>query len=133
MERSARSWENYTTRCFIWNSAYKLPYKHWQFNFFYSKELPAVVTFAFFDDGEMWRTAYRYVDATRPSHLSVGKWSNSMGTFGAYYNQAKALPVIMRVCWDSLIDKKAYETEVRFGRDASVLLQDAQITTVSGD
>jgi len=32
----------------------------------------------------------------------------------AYYNKGKALPLMLRLCWDSVIDKKSYETLIFF-------------------
>ncbi|MGQ6230853.1 DUF2931 family protein [Serratia sp. IR-2025] len=32
----------------------------------------------------------------------------------AYYNKGKALPLMLRFCWDLVIDKKSYETLVIF-------------------
>ncbi|HGY5181403.1 TPA: DUF2931 family protein, partial [Citrobacter braakii] len=53
----------------------------------------------------------------RPSQSSVEKWSQRVGSFSANFNTGKALPVRMTVCWDSVIDKKAYETEIWFSRE----------------
>lgn len=60
---------------------------------------------------------FRRLDPTEPSQSSVGKWSQHVGGFLASFNIGKALPVRMTVCWDSVIDKKAYETEIWFSRD----------------
>ncbi|BCU55624.1 DUF2931 family protein [Enterobacter kobei] len=95
----------------------KLPYDHWQFNFFYPENLPAAVTMAFIEDGNVSETVYRQLDAARPSRNSKGSWSRTVGAFTANFNTGTALPVHMFICWDSVIDKKAYETEIWFGKE----------------
>ena len=95
----------------------KLPYDHWQFNLFHPKNLPALVTMVYLEDGDIRETLFRNVDAARPSQSSVGTWSQHVGSFSANFNIGKALPVRMTVCWDSIIDNKAYETEIWFSRE----------------
>ena len=92
----------------------KLPYKEWKFLFIYPKALPAVATQALLVDGAGYKTTYEYVDATRPSNVSVGHWNEHLGVTQSYYNKGKALPLMLRFCWDSIIDKKSYETLVMF-------------------
>lgn len=95
----------------------KLPYDHWQFNFFYPKNLPALVTQVYLEDGDIRESIFRRLDPTEPSQSSVDTWSRVVGGFSANFNIGKALPVRMSVCWDSVIDKKSYETEIWFGRE----------------
>ncbi|MEC5341403.1 DUF2931 family protein [Brenneria populi] len=95
----------------------KLPYDNWQFNFFYPKNLPAVVTLVIVEDGEIGETVYRRLDPTEPSQSSVEKWSRVIGGFPADFYIGKALPVSMHFCWDSVIDKKPYETLIWFDRE----------------
>lgn len=92
----------------------KLPYDKWKFLFIYPKALPALATRALMVDGAGYVTAYQYVDATRPSNVSVGRWNDHLGGTQAYFNHGKALPLMLRFCWDSVIDKKSYETLVLF-------------------
>jgi len=94
-----------------------LPYDHWQFNFFYPVNLPALVTMVYLEDGDVRENIFRQLDPTEPSQSSVGTWSQQVGSFSANFNIGKALPVRMTVCWDSVIDKKAYETEIWFSRE----------------
>lgn len=95
----------------------KLPYDQWQFNFFHPKNLPALVTMVYLEDGDIRESIFRRLDQTEPSQSSVEKWSQRVGSFSANFNIGKALPVRMTVCWDSVIDKKAYETEIWFSRE----------------
>ena len=95
----------------------KLPYKQWQFVFFYPAHMPAVVTLAVVEDGNVAVTTYRRPDTPRESRHSIGKWSSTVGNFLAVYNTGTALPVSMHFCWDSVIDRKPYETLIWFDRE----------------
>ncbi|MGO4744348.1 DUF2931 family protein [Serratia quinivorans] len=92
----------------------KLPYDEWKFLFIYPKALPALATQALMVDGAGYKTTYQYVDNTEPSQVSVGRWNDHLGVTQSYYNKGKALPLMLRFCWDSVIDKKSYETQVIF-------------------
>ncbi|VEI18579.1 Protein of uncharacterised function (DUF2931) [Serratia plymuthica] len=92
----------------------KLPYDQWKFLFIYPKALPALATQALMVDGAGYKTTYQYVDGTESSDVSVGRWNDRLGGVQAYYNKGKALPLMLRFCWDSVIDKKSYETLVLF-------------------
>ncbi|MFB0713789.1 DUF2931 family protein [Buttiauxella noackiae] len=95
----------------------KLPYDEWKFLFIYPKALPALATQALLVDGAGYKTTNQYVDNTEPSKVSVGRWNDHLGGVQAYYNKGKALPLMLRFCWDSVIDKKSYETQVIFRQD----------------
>ncbi len=92
----------------------KLPYDQWEFLFIYPWALPAQATQALMVDGAGYKTTYQYVDTTRPSKVSVGRWNDRLGGVETYYNKGKALPLMLRFCWDSVIDKKSYETLILF-------------------
>ncbi|HGI5911249.1 TPA: DUF2931 family protein [Yersinia enterocolitica] len=92
----------------------KLPYEEWKFLFIYPWALPAQATQALMVDGAGYKTTYQYVDTTRPSKVSAGRWNDRLGGGQAYYNKGKALPLMLRFCWDSVIDKKSYETLILF-------------------
>ncbi|WP_227732151.1 DUF2931 family protein [Yersinia proxima] len=92
----------------------KLPYDQWKFLFIYPWALPALATQALMVDGAGYKTTYQYVDTTRPSKVSVGRWNDHLGVTQSHYNKGKALPLMLRFCWDSVIDKKSYETLILF-------------------
>ncbi|QCZ29681.1 DUF2931 family protein [Leclercia adecarboxylata] len=92
----------------------KLPYDQWEFLFIYPWALPALATQALMVDGAGYKITYQYVDNTEPSKVSVGRWNDRLGGVETYYNKGKALPLMLRFCWDSVIDKKSYETLVLF-------------------
>ncbi|MCT4704772.1 DUF2931 family protein [Enterobacteriaceae bacterium H16N7] len=95
----------------------KLPYDHWRFSFIYPLNLPALVTQVYLEDGDSRGRIFRRLDPVDVSDLSVDGWHDVIGGYGGYFNRGKALPVRMTVCWDSVIDKKSYETEILFSRD----------------
>jgi len=57
----------------------KLPYDEWKFLFIYPKALPALATQALMVDGAGYKTTYEYIDTTRPSQVSVGRWNDLLG------------------------------------------------------
>ncbi|EJR8148112.1 T6SS immunity phospholipase A1-binding lipoprotein Tli1-EAEC, partial [Escherichia coli] len=62
----------------------KLPYDEWKFLFIYPKALPALATQALMVDGEGYKTTYQYLDTTRPSQVSVGRWNDHLGATESY-------------------------------------------------
>jgi len=92
----------------------KLPYDEWKFLFIYPHALPALATEALMVDGAGYKTTFHDVDNTESSKVSVGRWNEHLGVTQSYYNKGKALPLMLRFCWDSVIDKKSYETTVFF-------------------
>ncbi|EDT2838726.1 DUF2931 family protein [Salmonella enterica subsp. enterica] len=91
------------------------PYDEWYFNFFYPNALPAKVTYVELldTDGILYR--YRMLGSTNASSASVGKWNEEVMGIHSDFNKAKNPPQAMHFCWDSIIDKKVYETWITFG------------------
>ncbi|ECI4646537.1 hypothetical protein DQY68_20155 [Salmonella enterica subsp. salamae] len=91
------------------------PYDEWYFNFFYPHALPADVTYVELldTDGILYR--YRALDGTIPSPTTVAEWEDDLSAGMASFNKAKNPPQAMHFCWDSIIDKKVYETWITFG------------------
>ncbi|EBN9136048.1 DUF2931 family protein, partial [Salmonella enterica] len=91
------------------------PYDEWYFNFFYPNALPADVTYVELldTDGILYR--YRALDGTIPSSTTVAEWEDDLSVGMASFNKAKNPPQAMHFCWDSVIDKKVYETWITFG------------------
>ncbi|MFO3905853.1 DUF2931 family protein [Enterobacter hormaechei] len=90
------------------------PYDEWYFDFVTPKALPAVVTYAELldTDGILYR--FRTLDGTKPSNSSIGKWGDKIGFGLTAFNKAKNPPQFIHFCWDSVIDKKVYETRITF-------------------
>ncbi|EPN3591738.1 DUF2931 family protein, partial [Cronobacter sakazakii] len=55
---------------------------------------------------------FRTID--QPQGSSVGSWSDHAGQGKSPFNMAPSPPTIMIFCWDSIIDKKVYETTLLF-------------------
>ncbi|EEA2274841.1 DUF2931 family protein, partial [Salmonella enterica] len=91
------------------------PYDEWYFNFLYPHALPAKVTYVELldTDGILYR--YRALDGTIPSPTTVAEWEDDLSVGMASFNKAKNPPQAMHFCWDSIIDKKVYETWITFG------------------
>ncbi len=93
---------------------YKLPYGKWKFAFFTPNALPAMVTRV----GIVGTSGYLYqfytLDGTHDDPNVVGSWNKRSSSSSIHFNQAKSPPQYMVFCWDSLIDKKVYETSMFF-------------------
>ncbi|EIQ5329067.1 DUF2931 family protein, partial [Salmonella enterica] len=57
----------------------------------------------------------RALDSTIPSSTTVAEWEDDLSVGMASFNKAKNPPQAMHFCWDSIIDKKVYETWITFG------------------
>ncbi|ELX5321677.1 DUF2931 family protein, partial [Salmonella enterica] len=81
----------------------------------YPNALPADVTYVELldTDGILYR--YRALDSTIPSSTTVAEWEDDLSVGMASFNKAKNPPQAMHFCWDSVIDKKVYETWITFG------------------
>lgn len=91
----------------------EMPYGMWEFAFFTPKALPARVTYVSIIDDKNVLYSFRTLDSTQDSYLTVDKWNNKVGRH-AQFNKARHPPVVMLFCWDSIIDKKTYETRITF-------------------
>lgn len=84
----------------------------WRFNFFTPRALPALVTYVVILDAD--GTVYRFntLDSTKALHGVVGEWNDSARALSGYWNHVEAPPKHILFCWDSVIDKKVYETHL---------------------
>ncbi|MGN8162602.1 DUF2931 family protein [Pantoea sp. 22096] len=82
----------------------------WTFDFFTPKALPALVTFAVVQDAE--GTIYRFntLNSTPDLPKVIGGWNDKDRAPGGYWNHVERPPKHIIFCWDSIIDKKVYET-----------------------
>jgi len=89
----------------------------WKFNFFTPKGLPAQVTFAAILD--MGNIDYRFntLDSTKALYDVTGEWNDSARALYGYWNHVQHPPRHILFCWDSVIDKKVYETHLTFPWD----------------
>ena len=86
------------------------PYDEWYFNFFYPDSLPAEVTYVELLDTDGIYYQFRTLASTNASPGSVGQWSEKVSGMPSVFNKAKNPPMSIHFCWDSVIDKKVYET-----------------------
>ncbi len=92
-----------------------MPYGKWNFTFFYPHALPATVNYAAMIDSEKVVYTWHALDVTEYDRDSIGKWDGRFMSAQIHYrNQARHPPVVMLFCWDSIIDKKTYETRITF-------------------
>ncbi|WP_293773783.1 DUF2931 family protein [uncultured Pantoea sp.] len=82
----------------------------WTFDFFTPKALPALVTYAVVQDAD--DKVYEFNTLNRTSALPgvIGQWNDKDRASGGYWNHVERPPRHIIFCWDSIIDKKAYQT-----------------------
>lgn len=97
-------------------SDWKLPYGDWGFAFFspYALRASAVYVQVLDTDGYLYRFGTQ--DSTQDDPDSIGTWSLYVGR-SVPFAKVKKPPQYMLVCWDSVIDKKSYETRILFSAD----------------
>ncbi|HDR2663200.1 TPA: DUF2931 family protein [Enterobacter asburiae] len=93
----------------------KTPWDKWYFAFTTPKALPAQVTLLKLLDVDGYASTYRTID--QPQGISVGKWSERNSAGNTQFNKAERLPQIMIFCWDSIIDKKTYQSTLFFSQN----------------
>lgn len=86
--------------------------KEWWFNFFTPKDLPAVVTFAVIQDADGKVYEFNTLDSTKALNGIVGEWNDNARTLNGHWNHVKRPSRHIIFCWDSVIDKKVYETKL---------------------
>ena len=97
------------------HSNVKTPWDKWYFTFSTPKALPAQVTLVKLLDTDGYGYVYQTID--QPQGNSVGTWSKYLGKGTSPFNQAESPPQMIQFCWDSIIDKKVYETTLFFAAD----------------
>ena len=82
----------------------------WTFDFFTPQALPALVTYAVVQDTD--DKVYEFNTLNRTSALPgvIGQWNNKDRASGGYWNHVERPPRHIIFCWDSIIDKKVYQT-----------------------
>ena len=86
--------------------------KEWTFNFFTPKALPAVVTFAAILDSDGKDYRFNTLNSTPDLPEVIAEWNDKDRAPGGYWNHVKRPPRHIIFCWDSIIDKKVYETHL---------------------
>ena len=91
----------------------EMPYGMVEFAFFTPKALPADVTYVVIIDDMKIVYSFKSLDSIEDNWATVGTWNNKVRRH-AQFNKISHPPVTMLFCWDSVIDKKTYETYVIF-------------------
>ncbi|MGQ8775838.1 DUF2931 family protein [Serratia sp. NA_112.1] len=84
----------------------------WRFNFFTPQALPALVTFAAVQDADGAMYQFNTLDSTKALYGVIGGWDDNSRALNGYWNHVKRPPKHIIFCWDSVIDKKVYETHL---------------------
>ncbi len=92
------------------------------FQFFYPNSLPAEVTYVELLDTDGIYYQFRTLASTNASPGSVGQWSEKVSGMSSVFNKAKNPPMSIHFCWDSVIDKKVYETWITLAGDVWKLM-----------
>ncbi|MGB8663221.1 MAG: DUF2931 family protein, partial [Serratia inhibens] len=87
-----------------------------KFNFFTPKALPALVTFAVVIGTDDWVFRFVTLDSTPDLDKVIGAWNDSDRAPSGHWNRIKYPPKSVFFCWDSIIDKKVYETRLTFSQ-----------------
>ncbi|MGY6029467.1 DUF2931 family protein [Phytobacter sp. AG2a] len=90
-----------------------MPYGKWDFVFFTPHALPASVTRAMIIDKDGMVSVFRTLDNTPDDAGTVSTWNNQV-YIQVLFNKATYPPAAMLFCWDSIIDKRTYETRIIF-------------------
>lgn len=93
----------------------KAPFDEWYFTFATPEALFSQVTLVKMIDVNGYGYVFRTID--QPQGQSVGTWSQHAGAGTSTFNKAKSPPQTIIFCWDSIIDKKVYETSLFFSED----------------
>jgi len=84
----------------------------WTFDFFTPKALPALVTFAAILDADGKDYRFNTLNSTSALPGVIGEWNDKDRASGGYWNHVDSPPKHIIFCWDSIIDKKVYETHL---------------------
>lgn len=91
-----------------------LPYGQWGFSFTTPYGLSARVKHARIIDTDGYLYRFFTLDPTQDDPNIVGTWNTRSSGVSINFNKANKPPQYLMFCWDSLIDKKIYETRVVF-------------------
>ncbi|QXN61733.1 MULTISPECIES: DUF2931 family protein [Serratia] len=84
----------------------------WKFNFFTPKALPALVTFVAILGAKGTDYRFNTLDSTPDLDKVIGNWNDTDRAPGGHWSHVKHPPRHILLCWDSVIDKRVYETRL---------------------
>ena len=91
-----------------------LPYGKGSFSFITPWQLPAYVTQARVIDTDGYLYTFYTLDSTSRDPVSIDKWGDILYGGSVNFNKINKPPQFIVFCWDSLIDRRTYETRVIF-------------------
>jgi len=86
--------------------------EEWYFTFITPEALPALVTYAIVMDTKGNAYSFTTLDKTHTGSEIVGSWGDRPRNPPGYWNIIQNPPKHLIFCWDSIIDKKVYETRL---------------------
>ncbi|ELY6277009.1 DUF2931 family protein, partial [Cronobacter muytjensii] len=110
-------------------SEIRAPFDEWYFSFSTPKALPAQVTLVKIIDVNGYGMVFRTID--QPQGQSVGHWDQHAGGGTSPFNKTESPPRAMLFCWDSIIDKKVYETTLIFHDETWQKMLTTEVSTYS--
>lgn len=90
------------------------PYDYWYFKFVNPYALPVDVTYVKWLDTDGFLHTNHTIDSSHGVFNIIGHWPVYIAGGMQSFNKGHAMPVKMRFCWDSIIDKKVYQTTLIF-------------------
>ncbi|WP_338804638.1 DUF2931 family protein [Xenorhabdus griffiniae] len=105
-----------------------LPYENWRFQFITPEYFPVSISFVQFQDEDNYIVQKFMPDGANSDYRSVTTWNKKLGGGSSGINNyGEALPRSLTVCWDSVIDKKSYQTTFDFTPDVRQLMREPYI------
>jgi hypothetical protein len=102
-----------------------LPYKRWEFQIRTPEYFPASISFIQFLDEDNYIVQKFMNDGANSDYASVNSWDKRVGGVSdVIKNHGEALPQSLIICWDSVIDKKSYQTLFKFSPDVRQLMRE---------
>ncbi|BET96786.1 DUF2931 family protein [Xenorhabdus taiwanensis] len=102
-----------------------LPYKRWEFQISTPEYFPASISFVQFLDEDNYIVQKFMNDGANSNYSSVNTWDKRIGGVSdVIKNHGEALPQSLIICWDSVIDKKSYQTLFKFSPDVRKLMRE---------
>ncbi|WFQ80012.1 DUF2931 family protein [Xenorhabdus sp. SF857] len=101
-----------------------LPYDKWWFQFYTPEYFPASISFVQFQDEDNYLVQKFMPDGASSDSKSLHSWNKNIWASSGIRNYGEALPRSLTVCWDSVIDKKSYQTTFKFTSEVWQLMRE---------
>ena len=108
-----------------------LPYGEWNYVFIYPNVLFSQITYVRFLDTNGYLNENPLPDLTTSDKNSLSVWRKDIYRNFAIANKGSLPPQWIQFCWDSLVDKKIYQTTIEFPPKVWTMMR-KEIPTQSG-